>query len=299
MSQNPSNQHSQFPYQRPLHSFQNPSQFQNHPQTYQNYSQTYQNHSQPYQNNSQTYQNQSQNYQNQYQNYQNPPPQNPSYQNKSMKDLLNELVKLNYLTSQKVYNSMLKVDRADFSPTSPYINLPQKINYNVVISAPVLHAYCLQKLENHLLEGKKVLDIGFGSGYLTVAMSKMMNDKGLVLGIEHIKDLYYFGMRNISKNHKYLLDKGIINLYCCDGRLGLKDEMPFYCIHVGAASEYIPQILLDQLDFGGRMVIPIGKDGDVQFIYIVDKDLNGKVSYTKELEVRYVPLTSVEKQLGK
>ena len=232
------------------------------------------------------------------QTFQNPPPQNYPQQNTSMKELLNELVKLGYIKTQKVYNSMLKVDRADFSPTSPYINLPQKINYNVVISAPVLHAYCLQKLENHLKEGKKVLDIGFGSGYFTVAMSKMMNDKGLVYGIEHIKDLCHFGMNNICKNHKDLLDKGIIKLYCCDGRLGLKEEMPFYCIHVGAASEQVPESLLNQLDFGGRMVIPIGKDGEVQFIYVIDKDLYGKISYTKELEVRFVPLTSVEKQLG-
>ena len=67
---------------------------------------------------------------------------------------------------------MMQVDRADFSPMNPYENNPQVIPCNVVISAPLLHAYCLEK------PGCKALDIRFGSGYLTVAMSKMMNDKG-------------------------------------------------------------------------------------------------------------------------
>ena len=84
---------------------------------------------------------------------------------------------------------MMLVDRGDFVPTKPYQNF-QRIRYNVVISAPLLHAYCLEALNDFLTEGNIVLDIGFDSGYLKVAMSKMMNDKGKVIGIEHIKDLY-------------------------------------------------------------------------------------------------------------
>ena len=110
-----------------------------------------------------------------------------------MAELCQELVQKQWINTQKVYDVMMEVDRGDFAPSNPYQNFPQRIGYNVVISAPLLHAYCLELLKDYLTEGSTVLDIGFGSGYLTVAMSKMMKDKGKVIGIEHIKDLYDFG----------------------------------------------------------------------------------------------------------
>ena len=192
---------------------------------------------------------------------------------------------------------MMEVDRGDFAPTNPYQNFPQKIGYNVVISAPLLHAYCLEALKDFLIEGSTVLDIGSGSGYLTVAMSKMMNDKGNVIGIEHIKDLYDWGMNNISKHHKNLIENKKIELILGDGRLGYKNKAPFKCIHVGAASRQVPNEIIEQLACGGRLVMPIGIPND-QYIYFIDKDLNGKLNFTKGLSVCYVSLTSVKNQLN-
>ena len=215
----------------------------------------------------------------------------------SMKNLCQELVQKNWIQCQKVLDVMMQVDRADFAPTNPYENNPQCIGYNVVISAPLLHAYCLEVLRDYLVEGSTALDIGFGSGYLTVAMSKMMNDKGCVVGIEHIKDLYDWGTQNISKHHKNLIENKSIELICGDGRLGYKKKAPFKCIHVGAASMEPPKEFLEQLDFGGRLVMPLGPQGD-QYIYLIDKDLKGNISYIKGLSVRYVPLTSAENQIN-
>ena len=70
----------------------------------------------------------------------------------SMKDLLSQLIRENMLYSQKVYNSMMEVDRADFAPSRPYQNNAQRIGCNVVISAPDLHSYCLEALKDHLIE---------------------------------------------------------------------------------------------------------------------------------------------------
>ena len=215
----------------------------------------------------------------------------------SMNELCTELIREKWIQTNKLYEVMKKVDRADFSPIRPYQNRAQKILCNVVISAPLLHAYCLQALENYLTEGSTVLDVGFGSGYLTVAMSKMMNDKGTVIGIEHVKDIYDFGLSNINKHHKDLIDKKKIELVLGDGRLGYKERAPYKCIHVGAASEDVPKAILEQLAPGGRLVMPIGPPND-QYIYIIDKDLNGNVSYMKGLSVCYVLLTSAENQLN-
>ncbi len=65
-----------------------------------------------------------------------------------------------------------------------------------------------------------------------------MSDKGIVYGIEHIPELYSLGIKNISKSHSNLLEDKIINLVECDGRLGIKDQAPFNCIHVGAGNLY-------------------------------------------------------------
>ena len=216
---------------------------------------------------------------------------------KSMDQLCNELIYEKWIITQKVRDVMLQVDRKDFAPTNPYQNFPQQIGCNVVISAPLLHAYCLELLCCHLKEGSRALDVGFGSGYLTVAMSKMMDDKGSVIGIEHIQDLYNFGFNNISKHHKNLIENKSIELILGDGRKGCKDKGPFKCIHVGAAAMEVPKELLEQLDFGGRLLMPIGPVGN-QYINIIDKDLYGNLFRTQGLSVTYVPLTSPKEQLN-
>ena len=216
---------------------------------------------------------------------------------KNMTELCSQLIDEKWIQSRRVYDTMMQVDRGDFAPTKPYQNEPQRIGYNVVISAPVLHAYCLEALKDYLTEGSTVLDIGFGSGYLTVAMSKMMNDKGKVIGIEHIKDLYDWGINNINKNHQNLIEDKKIELILGDGRLGYKKKAPYKCIHVGAAARQPPNEIIEQLDFGGRLVIPLGEPDD-QYIYFIDKDFNGKLNFTKGLSVCYVSLTSVKNQLN-
>jgi protein-L-isoaspartate(D-aspartate) O-methyltransferase len=213
-----------------------------------------------------------------------------------MKELCEELRRNNEVTSDKVIDCLMKIDRADFAPRNHYQNRAQSIPCNVVISAPHLHGYCLQALENYLIEGSNVLDVGSGSGYFTVAMSKMMNDKGCVVGIEHMKELYDLGKDNISKNHKDLIDNKKIELILGDGRLGYKAKAPYKCIHVGAGSEQIPKELFDQLEIGGRLLIPLGPSGN-QYIHFIDKTSDTTYNDTKGWSVCYVPLTSRQKQI--
>ena len=222
-----------------------------------------------------------------------------------MKSLLNKLCQDKVIKSQIVYNTMLQVDRADFIEKDPYCDDSQFLGYNVVISAPHMHAYALEYLypalnnfQNYNPKNFRFLDIGSGSGYLTVCLSKLIFDQGIVVGIEHIPELYLKGKINIEKHHKRLLDEKKIILLNCDGRNGYKELGPYQLIHVGAAAEKIPQVLVDQLAKGGRMFIPIGLDDNDQWIYVVDKDLNGNITAKKTLSVCYVLLTSKEKQLA-
>jgi len=47
-----------------------------------------------------------------------------------------------------------------------YEDTPLSIEHNVTISAPHMHAYCMEWLESKLKPGARVLDVGCGSGYL-------------------------------------------------------------------------------------------------------------------------------------
>ena len=126
----------------------------------------------------------------------------------------------------------------------------------------------------------------------------MINDNGKVIGVEHIKEIHDRSIECIKKNHKNLLENESITLVCDDGRKGYKKYAPYKVIHVGAAVEVIPKELEEQLDFGGRMFIPAGKIGE-QAIYLVNKDLDGKITYLKTISVRYGLLTSIENQINR
>lgn len=214
------------------------------------------------------------------------------------KFLLIELIQTDFIKSEKVAQVMLDVDRNDFAPRNPYINRPQYLGYNVTISAPHMHAFALEYLSDYCTNGAHILDVGSGSGYLTVALSKMTNDSGIIVGIEHINDLINFGNNNVKKNHSYLMEKGNIIFVNGDGRQGYKKYAPYKAIHVGAAAEKIPKSLIDQLDLNGRMFIPVGEKGETQNIYLVDKDSKGKITYKSILSVCYGMLTDVNSQLN-
>ena len=216
---------------------------------------------------------------------------------KSHLELINYLSKSNIITHREVSQALLKVDRADFISSNPYIDAPQYIGFNATISAPHMHAHALNDLYMNLQPGMKALDIGSGSGYLVACMAYLVGDKGKVVGIEHIEELVILSKQNINKHHSHLLKSKNVEIFCGDGRLGYLGHAPYDAIHVGAASQIsVANDLCKQLKNGGKMVIPVElEDGEQIFReYIKDKD--GKISFKNKVAVRYVPLTSEKSQ---
>lgn len=80
------------------------------------------------------------------------------------KALVERLQRYGVITSSKVGEVMETVDRALFVPdgSAPYDDTPMAIGYNATISAPHMHATCLQLLEENLRPGMHALDIGSG-----------------------------------------------------------------------------------------------------------------------------------------
>lgn len=167
-----------------------------------------------------------------------------------------------------------------------------------------MHASALESLLPYLGSGKRVLDIGSGSGYLTAvigelvfAQDKQEEKKGVVVGLEHIKALRDLGESNMQKSErgKSLLQAGKVRFIVGDGRKGYIDpnaeDGRWDAIHVGAAAVTLHEELIQQLKSPGRIFIPVEDEkGRGQWIWVVDKDEHGKVSQERREGVRYVPL---------
>ncbi|KAL8529895.1 hypothetical protein ACS0TY_007093 [Phlomoides rotata] len=214
------------------------------------------------------------------------------------KEMVEHLQGYGVLRSKKVAEVMETIDRAVFVPegTPAYVDSPMQIGYNATISAPHMHAMCLELLENHLKPGMHALDVGSGTGYLTACFAVMVGPQGHAIGVEHIPELVESSIKNIQKSAAApLLKEGSLAVHVGDGREGWAEFAPYDAIHVGAAAPEIPPALIEQLKPGGRLVIPVGNI--FQDLKVVDKDVDGTLTVRSETSVRYVPLTSREAQI--
>ncbi|KAF2399906.1 protein-L-isoaspartate O-methyltransferase [Trichodelitschia bisporula] len=201
------------------------------------------------------------------------------------------------ITSDRVFDAFVSVDRAHFSPTTPYADSPQTIGHAATISAPHMHASAAETLLPYLNPGSKVLDIGSGSGYLTNIFAALVRPGGTVIGVDHIQPLVDLGLKNTKKSPEgaKALEEGLIKFVCADGRKGWKEGAPYDVIHVGAACGVLHQELVEQLKAPGRMFVPVEEQDGMQYVFVVDKDKDGGVRRERLYGVQYVPLTDAPK----
>ena len=82
-----------------------------------------------------------------------------------------------------------------------------------------------------------------------------------------------------------------VHLRLGDGRKGWPEAAPFERILVTAAPAAIPGALVEQLSPGGRMVIPVGPDPELQSLRLFRRGNDGVSRAVDLLPVRFVPLT--------
>jgi protein-L-isoaspartate(D-aspartate) O-methyltransferase len=126
----------------------------------------------------------------------------------------------------------------------------------------------------------KILEIGTGSGYQAAVLAEM---GAKVYTIERFRDLFL-------KAQATLLSLGYsIDFFYGDGYEGKPQYGPFDGIIITAAAPIIPQVLLEQLRIGGRLVIPVGGSGS-QVMKVVERTGEESFDYSDHGNFVFVPM---------
>jgi protein-L-isoaspartate(D-aspartate) O-methyltransferase len=156
---------------------------------------------------------------------------------------------------QRVLDAFRVVRRADFVPPDlvsfAYEDRPLPIAHFQVTTQPSLIARMVEPLELGLAD--RALEVGAGLGFQAAILSRRGDQ---VVTVERFHDLADAARENLRR-------AGITNVLVLvgDGTLGAPDRAPFQAIIGAAAAPRVPAPLANQLDEGGRLVLPIGPGG--------------------------------------
>ncbi len=186
--------------------------------------------------------------------------------------------------SSAVRAALGKVERHRLVPaaqsSAAYRNHPLPIGGGQTISQPYIVA-----LSSDLLQpkpGDVVLDVGTGSGYQAAVLAEIVKQ---VYSIEILESLGKSAAARLAE-----MGYGNIEVKIGDGYAGWPEKGPFDGIVVTAAAPRVPAALVAQLKPGGRMVIPVGGSGDIQYLTLLVKRADGGYDERRVLPVRFVPL---------
>lgn len=174
--------------------------------------------------------------------------------NKKFEDYIKNIIAPNCNNDEKIIEAFIKYDRAKFVDDAfivkAYKDDALPIGFGQTISKPSIVAYMTSMLD--VKPTDNVLEIGTGSGFQAAILSYLCDTLHTV---ERIPQLYVKTCNLLRKffihNIKFKLD---------DGNIGWEERGPFDKIIVTAGAEILPEILLNQLKIGGKMIIPLSNN---------------------------------------
>ena len=156
------------------------------------------------------------------------------------------------IADKRVVDAMRRVPREAFVSTEQhdlaYADHPLSIGFGQTISQPYMVAIMVQALE--LKGDEKVLELGTGSGYEAAILAELANK---VITVEYVPELADSAGQVLNR-----LGYANVEVHVAGKTLGWPPGAPYDDIVVAAGAPTVPEVLLEQLDWGGRLVIPVG-----------------------------------------
>ncbi len=190
------------------------------------------------------------------------------------------------VVDERVLAAMERVPRELFIPEElrdrAYDDAALPIGGGQTISQPYMVARICEALA--LKGDEHVLDVGTGSGYQAAVLAELAAE---VDTIERIPELAESARTNLA-----VAGYERVRVHVGDGTRGLPEHAPFDAIAVAAAAPQLPQSLYEQLEPGGRLVVPVGKHG-IQRLEVVIRSPEGP-AVIRSVPCRFVPLVGEE-----
>ena len=186
----------------------------------------------------------------------------------------------------RVIAAMLEVPRHRFLDEALWDRAYGQGTLPIGHAQTISQAYTVARMTELLAPEKSdtVLEVGTGSGYQAAILSRLADR---VLSLERIVPLAERAKRILRE-----LDYRNVVVRVTDGSVGLRGRRRFRRILVTAGSPSIPPSLMDQLEIEGRLVLPVGMDGD-QVLCVVVRTGSGFLRRDVE-SCTFVPLIGEE-----
>ena len=159
-----------------------------------------------------------------------------------------------------------------------YADGPLPIGLGQTISQPYIVALMTQELK--VRADNIVLEVGTGSGYQTAILGRLAKKVYTVERLNRLSEQAQAVLGSLGASN--------VEFYIGDGSSGWPEQMVFDRIIVTAAVPRVPQPLINQLDEGGLIVVPVGTRWVQELV--VCKKSKGKVSQRVICDVRFVKL---------
>ncbi len=147
-----------------------------------------------------------------------------------------------------------RVRREDFVPPAyqalAFVDAEVPIGHGQMMLAPKVEARLLQ--EAQVQRHERVLEIGAGSGFMTALLAHRAQS---VIALERIGALATQAAANLRRG-------GVLNASVReqDGAAGLPGDGPWDVVMLSGSVPEVPQVLLDQLKVGGRLLAIVGQE---------------------------------------
>ncbi|MFT2089809.1 protein-L-isoaspartate(D-aspartate) O-methyltransferase [Paraglaciecola sp. 2405UD69-4] len=189
------------------------------------------------------------------------------------------------IINTKVLTAIASIPRELFLPDAlkhkAYQNTALPIGQGQTISQPYIVARMTELLLESDNNAQKILEIGTGSGYQTAVLAQLFEQ---VFSVERIKTLQFQAKRRMNQ-----LDLHNVKMKHGDGWQGWSSKGPYDAIIVTAAASSVPEKLYQQLNDGGRLIIPVGESN--QQLHCITRQQDEFSSSIIEA-VRFVPLVA-------